>query len=65
MVFRGIRDPLARETVLVDFKPVNGSKLGELEANFDIVMGVTPQELEDRKLQGGVGRPERRGGRDF
>jgi protocatechuate 3,4-dioxygenase beta subunit len=43
-VFRGIRDAKARESVLVDFKPIENSKLGELEARFDIVMGVTPYE---------------------
>jgi protocatechuate 3,4-dioxygenase beta subunit len=41
-VFRGIREAKARESVLVDFKPIEKSKLGELEARFDIVLGVTP-----------------------
>jgi protocatechuate 3,4-dioxygenase beta subunit len=43
-VFRGIRDSKARESVLVDFRPVENSKLGELEARFDIVLGVTPYD---------------------
>jgi protocatechuate 3,4-dioxygenase, beta subunit len=43
-VFRGIRDPLERELVLVDFKPVPGSKIGELSAHFDIVVGLTPDD---------------------
>jgi protocatechuate 3,4-dioxygenase, beta subunit len=43
-VFRGIRDAKARESVLVDFKPLENSKLGELEARFDVVLGVTPYE---------------------
>jgi protocatechuate 3,4-dioxygenase beta subunit len=43
-VFRGIRDAKARESVLVDFKPIKDSKLRELEARFDIVLGVTPYE---------------------
>jgi len=43
-VFRGIRDAKARESVLVDFKPIEKSKLGELEARFDVVLGVTPYE---------------------
>jgi protocatechuate 3,4-dioxygenase beta subunit len=30
--------------VLVDFKPVAGSKLGELSARFDVVLGRTPDE---------------------
>jgi protocatechuate 3,4-dioxygenase beta subunit len=43
-VFRGIRDPLERELVLVDFKPVAGSRVGELSAHFDIVVGLTPDD---------------------
>ena len=54
-----VRDPIARETVLVDFKPIKGSKIGELTANFDVVMGVTLEEDEDGKIRGGIGRPER------
>ena len=42
MVLRGIRDPLDRQLVLVDFKPVKESKIGELTAQFDIVIGLTP-----------------------
>jgi protocatechuate 3,4-dioxygenase, beta subunit len=42
MVLGGVRDAVDREMVLVDFKPVPGSKLGELAARFDIVLGATP-----------------------
>ncbi len=48
-IFRGIRDPLDRELVLVDFKPIEKSKLGELSAQFDIVLGVTPPEGPEAK----------------
>jgi protocatechuate 3,4-dioxygenase beta subunit len=41
-VFRSIRDPKARESVLVDFVPVAGSRIGELTARFDIVVGLSP-----------------------
>jgi protocatechuate 3,4-dioxygenase, beta subunit len=41
-VFRGIKDPKARESVIVDFAPVKGSPIGEVAARFDIVMGFTP-----------------------
>jgi protocatechuate 3,4-dioxygenase beta subunit len=44
MVFRGLRDPFDRELVLVDFKPVKESKVGELSARFDLVVGRTPAE---------------------
>jgi protocatechuate 3,4-dioxygenase beta subunit len=39
-----IKDPRDLETVLVDFKPMEGSKIGELTANFDIVPGRTLAE---------------------
>lgn len=41
-VLRGIRDPRERESVIVDFAPVAGSKIGELSAKFDVVLGFTP-----------------------
>jgi protocatechuate 3,4-dioxygenase beta subunit len=49
MVLSGIRDPFNRELVLVDFKPVKESKIGELSARFDIVLGTTPTDRTDRK----------------
>jgi len=47
-------DATALDTLLVDFKPVPGSKIGELSANFDLVLGKTLAELEDGTLGGGV-----------
>jgi protocatechuate 3,4-dioxygenase beta subunit len=43
-VARGLRDPFERELLMVEFKPVRGSKIGELSAHFEIVLGVTPTE---------------------
>jgi protocatechuate 3,4-dioxygenase beta subunit len=43
-ILRGIRDERARESVLVDFLPLPGSRARELAARFDIVLGVTPAE---------------------
>jgi protocatechuate 3,4-dioxygenase beta subunit len=40
-VFRQIKDEKARDSVLVDFVPLKGSSAGELQAKFDVVMGVT------------------------
>jgi len=42
-VLRGIRDPKAKASVIVDFAPIKQSKIGELAAKFDIVMGFTPE----------------------
>ena len=42
-VLRGIRDPKQLASVMVPFEPLKNSKIGELAAHFDIVMGFTPQ----------------------
>ncbi len=42
-VFRGIQGEQARRSVLVAFNPVPGSRIGELSARFDIVLGFTPE----------------------
>lgn len=41
-VYRGIRDPKARESVTIDFAPIKESRAGELAARFDVVLGFTP-----------------------
>jgi protocatechuate 3,4-dioxygenase, beta subunit len=43
-IYRSIRDAKQRESVTIDFKPLPESKLGELTAEFDIVLGQTPAE---------------------
>lgn len=53
-VFSGLRDPLDRELVQTDFAPIKDSKIGELSAVFDIVIGRTPDERQlSRQRQGG------------
>jgi protocatechuate 3,4-dioxygenase, beta subunit len=42
-IFRAIREAKDRDAVLVAFTPVKESRLGELAAHFDIVLGVTPE----------------------
>ena len=42
-VWRGITDPKQRANVTIDFTPVKGSRTGEVAANFDLVMGFTPE----------------------
>ncbi len=42
-IYRSIRDPEARESVTVDFAPIPGSRIGELAARFDVVLGFTPE----------------------
>lgn len=42
-VLRRIRDEKLRESVMVDFKWIADSPTGELVAEFDIVLGITPE----------------------
>jgi protocatechuate 3,4-dioxygenase beta subunit len=42
-VLKAVRDPKARESLMVDFAPIKDSRIGELAAKFDIVLGYTPQ----------------------
>lgn len=42
-VLKGIKDPKALASVMVDFLPLKGSKIGELTARFDIVMGFNTE----------------------
>ena len=42
-VLRGVRDAKQRASVQVPFKPIDDSKIDELRANFDVVMGFTPR----------------------
>jgi protocatechuate 3,4-dioxygenase beta subunit len=41
-IWRGITNPAARAAVTVDFAPIKTSRVGELAARFDMVMGFTP-----------------------
>ena len=43
-IYRSLRDPKDRAALTVDFAPIKASKIGELAAKFDIVLGQTPQE---------------------
>ncbi|MDG1875224.1 MAG: protocatechuate 3,4-dioxygenase [Mariniblastus sp.] len=43
-LLKRIKNTKARESLIVNFKPLAGSKIGELTANFDIVVGLTPNE---------------------
>ncbi|WP_422927415.1 intradiol ring-cleavage dioxygenase [Singulisphaera sp. PoT] len=42
-VYRHIDDAKARESVTIDFAPVADSKIGELAARFDVILGFTPE----------------------
>ena len=42
-VLRDIRDAKQRDSVIIDFAKVPDSKIGELAAKFDIILGWTPE----------------------
>ncbi len=42
-IWRGIKDEKQRAAVTVDFAPMKNSRIGELTAKFDVVLGVTPE----------------------
>lgn len=46
-ILNSIRDQKVRESIIVDFTPRKGSKSGELVARFDIIVGLTPQVIDD------------------
>jgi protocatechuate 3,4-dioxygenase beta subunit len=43
-IYTGVKNDKQRESITADFEAVKGSKIGELAANFVIVLGVTPSE---------------------
>lgn len=45
--------------VCAEYRPLPGSKLGEMTADFDVVLGHTPEEHEE-EIKGGIGRRQRR-----
>lgn len=42
-IYRSIRDAKARDAISIDFTPIKSSKIGELAAKFDVVLGFTPE----------------------
>ncbi len=42
-IWKNLKDEKARSAVTVAFAPLKGSRVGELAAKFDVVLGVTPE----------------------
>ena len=57
-LFRQAKTPEAKATLVTDFQTIPDSKTGELAANWDVVLGVTP---EDPKVRRSGQRGPRRG----
>lgn len=61
-ILRGVSDPKQMENILGEFRPIPGSKLGELAVNFNIVLGLTPSDPEPDSGAVGIGKSERESG---
>ena len=61
----GRLDVAERAMLMAKFQALPGSKIGEQFAEFDLVLGRTPEEREDGSIHGGIGQREgvRRGRR--
>jgi protocatechuate 3,4-dioxygenase, beta subunit len=42
-IYNSLRDEKVRKSVTVAFDPIKGSRIGELAAKFDVVLGLTPE----------------------
>ncbi|MFM8252637.1 MAG: intradiol ring-cleavage dioxygenase [Planctomycetota bacterium] len=42
-IWKSVRDDKARDNITVAFDPLPNSKIGELTARFDLIMGFTPE----------------------
>ncbi len=43
-IYKSIKDPRALASITIPFTPIKESKIGELAAKFDIVIGQTPED---------------------
>lgn len=48
-LFKEAKTAEAKATLVADFKPIPDSKAGELAANWDVVIGVTPEDPAARR----------------
>ena len=55
-ILNSVKDKKGREMLICEYKPVEGSKIGELAVNFDVVIGKTPEDPEEPR---GRRRPRR------
>ncbi len=51
-LFRQIREEKLRKLLLAEFKPIKDSKIGELAVEFDLHIGVTPDEDKQQEIKG-------------
>ncbi|MEM9410073.1 MAG: protocatechuate 3,4-dioxygenase [Planctomycetota bacterium] len=59
-LFRRFRDEQSRNALTAEYKPIPDSKFGELAVEYDLVLGITPDENAPLPIKGGVSKPTRR-----
>ncbi len=57
-LLKRFQDEKLRHALTAEYKPIPESKLGEFAANFDLVLGITPDE--NAPITGGIAKPNRR-----
>jgi protocatechuate 3,4-dioxygenase, beta subunit len=50
-IYRRVGDEAARDTVTMEFAPLKRSRIGELAARFDIVLGLTAQDADSTRTE--------------
>ncbi len=48
-LFKAAKTAEAKATLVADFQPIPDSKAGELAANWDVILGVTPEDSKERR----------------
>lgn len=48
-LFKEAKTAKAKATLVTEFKPIAESKTGELAANWDVIVGITPEDPKDRR----------------
>lgn len=59
-LFKRFRDKESRMALTAEYKPVPDSKFGELAVEYNLVLGITPDENKAMPVKAGVSKPTRR-----
>jgi len=58
-LFKRFKDEQSRAAITADYKPLPDSKINELTVDYDLVLGITPEENAAAPVTGGVAKPSR------
>jgi protocatechuate 3,4-dioxygenase beta subunit len=48
-LFKEAKTAKAKATLVTEFQPISGLKTGELQASWDVIVGLTPEDPKDRR----------------